>query len=195
KSNAARLAIIHPGATDLRRRWPAENFGHIADHLIEQNFLVCLTGTASETKTVARVLEHSRRQSHILNFCGRLNLKGLTGLLSMADILVSNDTGPLHLARALQTRTIGIFWCGNSITGMSMTSNIHRSLISWVFQCPLCGLSFKEFEKERSAGCTHCTSFVSDISIDEVKASLQDIIDLGKKKNRASALENERVVR
>ena len=55
-----------------------------------------------------------------------LTLSGMTGLLSLADILITNDTGPLHLAKAIKTPTIGIFWCGNAITGFVIDVTVNE---------------------------------------------------------------------
>jgi ADP-heptose:LPS heptosyltransferase len=89
--------------------------------------------------------------------------------------MVSNDTGPLHLARALNTPTVGIFWCINSITGLAMTTDLHRTHISWQISCPHCGLSSRKFETIRN-GCSHQTSFVIDIGEDEVLGSVNELI-------------------
>ena len=104
-----------------------------------------------------------------------LTLSGMTGLLSLADILITNDTGPLHLARAIKTPTIGIFRCGNAISGLQITRSIHRFLPSFSMNYPLC-LSSKEFGKNDPGNCKHETSFVIDVTANEVKACLHELL-------------------
>ncbi|HEY1007487.1 MAG TPA: glycosyltransferase family 9 protein [Sphingobacteriaceae bacterium] len=169
------LAVVHPGATDIRRRWPAEKFAGIADELTAAGYLVCITGTPAETEVAAAVARQASAPLRIRNLCGTISLGGLTGLLSMAALMISNDTGPLHLARALDTPTIGLFWCINSITGLSMVTDVHRTHVSWQFCCPVCGLSPKHFASN-PGGCMHQTSFLTDITEDEVRASVRELI-------------------
>ncbi len=167
------FAVVHPGATDLRRRWPAENFAAIADFLTEQGYRVCLTGAEFEQGLLENVLSHITHQSGIINLCGKISLSGLTGVLSLAGVMVSNDTGPLHLARALQIPTVGIYWAINGITGSSVTASLHRSLISWDPHCPLCGADCvkPDFPTDH---CKHETSFTVGVSIEDAKQALQD---------------------
>ena len=106
----------------------------------------------------------------------------MTGLLSIADLLVSNDTGPLHLARALKTPTVGIYWCGNAITGLPMSTSINRPLLSFAINCPICGLSSTLFGKNDKGECKHAASFVADVSIESVHNAIEEIIAMEIKK-------------
>ncbi len=169
------LAVVHPGATDIRRRWPSGKFARIADQLTDAGYLVCITGTPAEAEVAAAVVRQASNPLRIRNLCGTLSLGGLTGLLSMAALMISNDTGPLHLARALDTPTVGLFWCINSITGLSMVTDLHRTHVSWQFCCPTCGLSPQHFASTRGH-CMHQTSFLTDIAEDEVRNSVRELI-------------------
>ena len=172
------VAVIHPGASDLRRRWPAQNFAQIADFLAEKGYAVFITGVPFEAGVVSAVMEHVRQTTQVQNMCGKLSLSGMTGLLSLADLLVSNDTGPLHLARALKTATVGIYWCGNAITGLPMSTMYNRPLLSFAINCPLCGMPSTRFGKHDKGECKHDTSFVADVTIESVKESITELIAL-----------------
>ena len=180
------VAIIHPGASDPRRRWPGRNFAQIADFLIEKGYSVYITGVPSEINDVNDVLSHVQQKNRIQNLCGRLSLNALTGLLSKAHILVSNDTGPLHLARALKTSTVGIYWAGNAITGLSMTTALHRSLPSFAFHCPICGLAASKIDKDDPGTCPHDTSFVADVQVEDVRLALKELINTNKVESSSS---------
>lgn len=169
------LAVIHPGASDVRRRWPEKNYAKIAAYLVEQNFHVCITGLAWEREIIDAVLNGIVNQNEVQDLCAKLTLNGITGLLSFADIIISNDTGPLHLARALQSRSIGIYLCENIINASPMKIAFNRNLISWTMNCPLCGLHSKKFNEIKSA-CAHNTSFVAEVTVDEVQAAISDLI-------------------
>lgn len=93
----------------------------------------------------------------------------------MADVMVSNDSGPLHLAYALRVPAVGIYWVGNLITGMPMTSALARPLISWTTQCPLCGLETKKL-KTVFTNCNHNASLVADVTAEDVIRSVQELL-------------------
>jgi ADP-heptose:LPS heptosyltransferase len=171
------IAIIHPGASDVRRRWPGQNFAKIADHLTELGYHVCITGLAWEREIVDVVINNMLYKASVQDISNRLSLGGTTGLLSFSDIIISNDTGPLHVARALQKPSIGIFWCANIINAAPMTTTLNRNLLSWTLTCPHCGLSSFKFNETQS-DCTHNTSMVADVSVDEVKEAINEVLDV-----------------
>src|SRR5205807_1381925 len=68
-----------------------------------------------------------------------LPLGGFAALLARAAVVVSNDTGPVHLAEAVGAPTVGLYWVGNLINGAPVDRARHRPLISWTIHCPECG--------------------------------------------------------
>lgn len=173
-----KVIVVHPGATDMRRRWPAKKYAAVADILINVGFSIAITGTDFENEVVKEVWENIGRKTEVFNLCGKLSLAGMTGLLSIANLVIANDTGPIHLARALKTPTVGIFWCSNAITGMPFTVNLNRTLISFTVDCPLCGcriISPTNILPYQSK-CLHLTCFVDDITVKQVQDSAQNLL-------------------
>src|SRR5205085_4704870 len=80
------FAVIHPGSADPRRTWPAEKFAQVADFLIDNDVPVVLTGNQAERDIIERVVAAMQRRA--LNTCGSLTLSGLTGLLSLAGLMI-----------------------------------------------------------------------------------------------------------
>lgn len=154
------LVVLQPGSTDRRRCWPPERFAAVADRLVEQGAFVAVNGTAGEAELVAQVLEGMRHPA--LNLTGCLDLSGLCGLLERTDLLISNDTGPLHLALAIGTPSVGIYWLTNLIEFAPLRQDIHAAALSLRTQCPVCGV---ENLKTR---CPHDASFVDGVSVEEV---------------------------
>lgn len=164
------LAILHPGARDLGRRWPAEKFASVGDVLAQDGLQIAITGTLDEQEVVTRMEEEMQMPG--VNLCGRLTLGGLAALLARSRVVVANDTGTLHLAHAVGARTVGIYWCFNVITAAPVSRLRHRPLVSWQLNCPVCGC-------DRSRGhCSHTASFVSSVSTDEVIAAARDLLHL-----------------
>jgi ADP-heptose:LPS heptosyltransferase len=163
--------VLHPGASDLRRRWAPEKFAAVADILAHEGYRICITGVIEEKEVVAAVVH--TMQHPVENLCTVLSTGGLAGLLSQAALLISNDTGPLHLAAAVGTNTVGIYWCGNMITAGQLTRMRHHPLISWQIICPLCHQNIApEWPFTPSAdGCQHDISFVDDVTVEQVLAA------------------------
>jgi ADP-heptose:LPS heptosyltransferase len=170
------LAVIHPGASDIKRRWPGSNFAVIADYLTELGYHVCITGLAWEREIVDAVINNMVYKNTVQDLSDKLSLGGSTGLLSLSAIVISNDTGPLHVARALQRPSIGIFWCANIINASPMQITQNRNLLSWTMECPLCEVSSFKFH-ETNNGCNHQTSLVAAVTVDEVKEAIHEVID------------------
>ena len=159
--------VIHPGADDLRRVWPAARFAKAADCLIEKGYEVVVTGTPKEEEGVMNVTQ-SMNCSAIP--CTWLGLGGLAALLQKSALVVSNDTGPLHLARAVGARTVGIYWAPNVLNWGPLSRDQHRVAISWQLECPQCGIrpvSPWPFQPQKP-DCSHPYSFVESVSVEEV---------------------------
>jgi len=161
------LVVLHPGASDVRRRWPEQKFARIGDALAAQGAHIVLTGVQEEADIVARIQE--MMEAPVQNACAQLSLCGLTGLLSRSRLVISNDTGPLHLTYALGVPCIGLYWAYNALTAGEMMRSHHRQIISWRMSCPLCG-------KDNSWGrCEHQTSFINDIGEEEILAQVHEM--------------------
>src|SRR5262249_36503308 len=105
--------VLHPGASDTRRRWPAGRFAEGGDALAAAGAEVLVTGTASERPLVDEVVAAMRAPARAL--VGELSICGLAGLFAGCAVVVANDTGPLHLAAAVGAGTVGVYWVGNVI--------------------------------------------------------------------------------
>lgn len=161
------LVALHPGASDSRRRWSPEKFAAVGDALAATGARVVVTGTAGERAAVEAVVH--AMQAEALDLCDRLSLNGLAGLLARCVLLVSNDTGPRHLAAAVGTATASIYWCGNLVNAGPLTRTWHRPAISWRQCCPACGIDTTRDQ------CTHRCSFVDDVPVEEVTEYALDL--------------------
>ena len=162
------LVVLHPGATDSRRWWGVEKFAAVGDALADAGADVVVTGTKSERSLVEAVSTKMNAQTQ--NLCDCLSLGGLAGLLKLSGVMISNDSGPLHLAAAVGCATVGIFWCGNLITAGPMTRDRHCPAISWRLHCPVCGVDCTR------ASCNHRDSFVADVPVQEVVDSALELL-------------------
>jgi len=108
-----RYLVINPNASDLllERRWPAERFALLIERLIQKYDLpIILIGAPADRDHVSEVLQRVQGDtSRVLNLAGSLSLGGLFALLEGAACVVTNDTGPMHMAWALGTPTVCLF--------------------------------------------------------------------------------------
>jgi ADP-heptose:LPS heptosyltransferase len=161
------LAVLHPGATDPRRRWPAAAFARVGDVLAGREIRVVATGTADERDLLAELARGMRSDADVVT---GTSLPALLGLLARASLVVANDTGPLHLAGAVGTPTVGIYWCGNLVNGGPLSVERNRHATSWRTTCPVCGAD------NTSQRCEHDASFVADVPVEEVVEAMSDLL-------------------
>ena len=157
-----RLVIVQPGASDMRRCWPAARFAAVADALVEVGAVVAVNGSGAETALVGAVLAAMRHPA--LALAGKASLQGLCGLLERCALVVSNDTGPLHLALALGKPCVGVYWFTNLIESAPLCQIGHRAALSTRVACPVCGM------ENTAMRCRHEVSFVDDVALEEVTA-------------------------
>lgn len=165
---SAPLVLIQPGSSDARRRWPARNFARVADILAAAGASIAVHGTAQEAGIVREVIGQMRQPAADLS--GKLSLSGLCGLLERSALLVSNDTGPLHLALAIGTPAVGIYWLTNLYESGPLRQDRHRAALAVRTHCPVCGM---ENLRQR---CPHDASFVADVPVAEVTALALDLL-------------------
>ncbi len=114
------------GATRPTKRWPAEHFLALADRAqhIFGGTVLCV-GRADVTPLAHRIL--ARLTGSGMDLTGRTTLPQLAALLSRADVMVANDTGPLHLAAALGRPTVAPYTC-TSVRRHGPHGNLDRAI-------------------------------------------------------------------
>jgi hypothetical protein len=120
-------------------------------------------------------------RSRPADLTGALSISGLAALLARARLVVSNDTGPLHLAQALGTPTVGIYWLTNLLTCAPLAWEGRRMAVSLDPDCPVCG---RPNLVER---CEHDVSFVASVPMQEVIAAALALFTPPARKRSAAA--------
>ncbi len=102
------LVVINPVARWKTKLWPQRNFAELADRLVrEKNALVLFTGSKDDRAFNECIL--SMMEERALNCTGSTTLKELAALASLADLFVTTDTGPMHLAAAAGANVVALF--------------------------------------------------------------------------------------
>ncbi len=166
--SAQPLVLLQPGASDARRWWPVRHFAALGDALAAQGARIAINGSAAERGLVAELA--TRMQHPAADLSGKLSLSGLCGLLERTRLMVSNDTGPLHMAVALGTPSVGIYWLTNLIEALPLRQHQHRAALSTQLHCPVCG------QVNLGTRCSHDVSFVADVSVAQVQALAEELL-------------------
>lgn len=110
------IAAFHLGASCVSKRWPAERFIELAKRFMEQRGARIVVVGGAEEKELGEIFR-GRIGASALDLTGQLSLKQLAELLKRCAVLVSNDSGPVHIAAAVNTRTLTIFGRNKSDLG------------------------------------------------------------------------------
>jgi len=106
--NTTKKVIMNPGAKNHMKRWPASKYALLADKLIKElNVSVIFTGAKEDLEIVNAVRTKMKKES--INFCGKTSLGALSELIKRSNMIITNDSAPLHVASAVNTPTIAIF--------------------------------------------------------------------------------------
>jgi lipopolysaccharide heptosyltransferase II len=100
---------IHPGSTAPSRRYPPDSYAEAARQLAREHGLpVVFTGDASERDEIERI-RLGMAGAPSLSLAGELNLGELAALISRAPLLISNNTGPVHVAASVGTPIVDLY--------------------------------------------------------------------------------------
>jgi len=109
--------VLNPGANWLLKRWPVENFGILGNILTkEMKFKVVISGSEKDLELGEKIASFMEEKP--IMAVGKTNLKQLGALFKRAKLVITNDTGPMHIAIAVGSRVIALFGPTSSeITG------------------------------------------------------------------------------
>ena len=110
-----RVLMISPCSSHALRNWRAERYAALADHAAAQGWRIVLCGgrSALERDTGDAILAAMRARDGVLDLIGKDTLKQLPALLARADLLVTPDSGPMHIANAMGTKVLGLHAASN----------------------------------------------------------------------------------
>ena len=103
-----RIIAVNPGSGWETKLWDWEKFSSLCDKINDELYAkIVFTGGNNDLEMIEAIF--SRMRSPALNAAGKMNLKQLACLLSLADMMITTDTGPMHVASAMKTPVVAIF--------------------------------------------------------------------------------------
>ncbi|MCP4472388.1 MAG: glycosyltransferase family 9 protein [Gammaproteobacteria bacterium] len=107
-----KILLISPCSSHVHRNWRTQRYAAVADHAVEQHGMtVVLSGGPSPLERALGEAIEVEAKHPLINLIGKDTLPQLVALLQRADIVLSPDSGPVHLANALGTPVIGLHAC------------------------------------------------------------------------------------
>jgi heptosyltransferase-2 len=167
------VVALNPGATyGSSKRWPPERFAEVAWRIInELGGSVIILGAPSETAIAGEIDKllaaadslHAREPRHMV-LAGKTDLRDLAALISESDILVTNDSGPMHIGYAVGTPVVAIFGSTSpEATGPVGGGDI---VIRKSLDCSPC------FERECRRGDLKCMDLITPADVFEAVKAL-----------------------
>jgi heptosyltransferase-2 len=142
-----KILALCPGAEyGEAKRWPANYYAEVAKQKIAQGWQVWLFGSEKDKATAELI--NSQAAGGCIDFTGRTSLAEAVDLLSLVDVVVSNDSGLMHVAAALDKKIIALY--GSSDPGFTPPLNSKAQVISLKLHCSPC------FKRECPLGHTWC---------------------------------------
>lgn len=105
----ALLIALNPGVSAANRKWPVEKFARAASLLAERHPEARFVALGGPQDADDAAYLGAKLGARCLSAAGKLSLRGTAALLERCTLLLSNDTGPLHIAVAVRTPVVGVF--------------------------------------------------------------------------------------
>lgn len=129
------VLVLCPGAEfGPAKRWPSEYYAEIANNFIAQGWQVWLLGSGNDIEVAEQIQVLTQQRSR--NLIGRTNLGAAIDLLSLADLVLSNDSGLMHVAAALQRPQIVVY--GSTDPGFTPPLNKQVKILRLNLPCSPC---------------------------------------------------------
>jgi len=164
-----RFIVLHPGASCRSKMWPLENFAKLGDMLMENSGVKVMLNLAPEQANLGEKVRALMKNKPV-EFYEPTTIGELAALFKRAGLLISNDSGPVHVAAAVRSSVISIF--GRNQKGLSP--------VRWR------PLGDKAIAIHKDVGCTECLAHnckkgflcLKAISVEEVFEEAERLLNL-----------------
>lgn len=122
-----KLVAMAPGSVWGTKRWPAESYAELAQKILDDGKKLLLLGSAQEEAQAAVIRERIGSHQNLIDLVGKTSLDDLRGIYPKLDLIVCNDSSPIHYASAFNVPTIAIF--GATVEGMGFGPRAQGSMV------------------------------------------------------------------
>lgn len=162
-SNKQRILVLAPGAEfGPAKQWPAQHYAQTAQHYLKLGWQVWILGSAKD-QTVAEAIQQPC-QHQCINLTGKTNLGQAVDLIAQADLVISNDSGLMHIASATARPTVVIY--GSSSPGFTPPLADQVRILTLNLDCSPC------FQRVCPLGHTNCLNHLQPQQVLRAAAEL-----------------------
>jgi heptosyltransferase-2 len=163
KDPARKVLALCPGAEyGPAKQWPTVHFAELGRQFARRGYDLWLFGSDRDRAICDGIAATCKV---VTNLAGRTTLEQAVDLMSLADAVVSNDSGLMHVAAALDRPLVALY--GSSDPGFTPPLNAHHRVVSLGLDCSPC------FQRECPLGTTAC---LVDMSVEQVAEALTEVI-------------------
>jgi lipopolysaccharide heptosyltransferase II len=174
RNRCAAIAGIFSGATTRERRWGISKFVALTEGLINEGFGIVIIGGNDDVDDSAK-FEEIANGGATINYAGKTSLIETAAIISQLDLLVSSDTGLMHIANGVGTPTVSLFGAGIQEKWAPIgDSNIALNKHLPCSPCTRFGYTPK---------CPYQVRCLGDISVEEVKGAVLELVSRVKREN------------
>ncbi|MDA9557613.1 glycosyltransferase family 9 protein [Vibrio sp.] len=101
--------IIVPGTSKAYKNWTTVGYVDAADYAHSKGFHVLLSGSPAPNEVTLAQQIQAQSNAPLTNLAGQSSIKQMLALIDLADLVIAPDTGPTHMANAMQTPVIGLY--------------------------------------------------------------------------------------
>lgn len=169
------IVVVCPGSGDswdqtaYFKRWPQENFARLCGRLQkEAGVVIVLAGSLGEKQLCEAVAE--KLPDKPIDLCGKIDLEEFCAVVAQADLLVTNDGGPFHIAQALGKKAVVFFGPVNEkVYGVYPDSAAVKALVSGI-SCRPC------YSRFRFPACAIDKKCLRDISVEQAWEAVKSLL-------------------
>lgn len=162
------VLALCPGAEfGEAKRWPANHYATVAQHKINEGWQVWLFGSQKDHGVAETIISQlaDDAKPHTVNLAGETSLADAVDLMSLADAVVSNDSGLMHIAAALDRALVVLY--GSSSPDFTPPLNDRVKILRTGIECSPC------FKRECPLGHLKC---LKDLSAEQVLAAMSELL-------------------
>ena len=163
-----RIVVLAPGASKMTKRWPSENYAAVGNYCNSRNYKVVLVGGDQDCQACEKVTKAMDMLPE--NFSGKLSFQETAALVAESDLLVTNDTGVMHMGSALKKKVVAIFGPTTHHLGF-MPFRTHSIVVEKSLSCRPCSYHGTDICSQGHFRC------MKDIQVEDVIQAAKNLLD------------------
>lgn len=153
-NSTAKIIAFCPAAEyGPAKRWPPENYAILANLLIEKGYKIVILGSSKDEAIGSTIVGLINKQEQAIDMCGKTTLTDTIDILALAQYVVTNDSGLMHIAAAVGSRVIAIY--GSSSPKYTPPLSDKAQIVRVQLDCSPC------FQRTCKFGHYNCLKFIT----------------------------------